>query len=422
MPRNLALLLIALILSLGIITLSPSTLNVQIPRAQAASSFTLFGRVLAPAGWGLTSSSVATPGPTLTVVKGDTVTMTLNSGDGVTHNWGIDYNGNGICDAGEPCSGNFGGTFPSPITFTFTATTTTGSYTYYCFIHHAPMLGTFVIKSAFTLVGKLAAGWGTTSTTVTSPGPTLVASPGTQVSMTLSSGDGITHNWGIDYNNNGICDPGEGCSMNFGTTPITDTFTTTATPGNYTYFCFIHFAPMIGTFVVRFPHDVAVNALSTSRNSAYNGLTSNPVHVNVTAQNIGANAETFAVYAKANSTLIGNRTIMLTSGASMIVQFNWTNLGFLSRGNYTLTATATRVTNETIFGNNQIPGGIFVVKLRGDITGDCKVNIFDLTSVGGIFGQTATSPGFNKEADLNNDGFINIFDLSAVGGNFGGTC
>src|SRR6266568_3092968 len=91
-------------------------------------------------------------------------------------------------------------------------------------------------------------------------------------------------------------------------------------------------------------------------------------------------------------------------------------------GNYAIYAYTIPVTGELNLGNNGLTTVNFTQKLRADITGDCKVNIFDLTSVGGIFGQTATSPGFNKEADLNNDGFINIFDLSAVGGNFGGTC
>src|SRR5712692_7407619 len=107
MPRNLALLLIGLTLSLGIITLSPPSFKIQLPRAHAASSFTLFGRLSGPGGWGFSATTVASPGPTLTVTKGDTVTMTLFSGDGATHNWGIDYNGNGVCDPGEPCSPNF---------------------------------------------------------------------------------------------------------------------------------------------------------------------------------------------------------------------------------------------------------------------------------------------------------------------------
>jgi len=56
------------------------------------------------------------------------------------------------------------------------------------------------------------------------------------------------------------------------------------------------------------------------------------------------------------------------------------------------------------------------------VNGDCKVNLFDLTAIGGAFGSTAGSPGFNPAADLNNDGKINLFDLTILGGNFGATC
>ncbi len=414
-----------LTLSLGIITLSPSTFKVQLPQAHAtSSSFTLFGRILSPGGWGFTSTTVASPGPALVVAPGDTVTVTLNSGDSVTHNWGVDYNGNGTCDPGEPCSGSFGGTFPSPTTFTFTATSTTGNHTYFCFIHHAPMLGTFVVRNPFTLFGRVLApaGWGFTSNTVASPGPAIVVAPGATVKVALNSGDGATHNWGVDYNGNQICDAGEPCSQNFGSTSTSLTFTATTTPGDYTYWCFIHLGAMHGTFTVK-PRDVAVSGLAVSRNTAYNGVTTtNPIQVNVTTQNLGPVPENYAVYAKANNTLIGNKTITLPAASTSVVSFLWNNTQSLARGVYILTANATRVTGETSFGNNQLSSGTFTVKLRGDVNGDCKVDIVDLSSVGAAFGKTTGTIGFNPNTDLNNDGGINIVDLVLVAGSFGQAC
>src|SRR6058998_2983224 len=108
----------------------------------AASSPTLFGRISSPAGWGLSSSTVSSPGPDITVLPGQSLDPIISSGDGAPHNWGIDYNGNGMIDLGEPRSND---TYTST-SFTFTATTTPGVYTYWCFIHHGPMHGRFIVE------------------------------------------------------------------------------------------------------------------------------------------------------------------------------------------------------------------------------------------------------------------------------------
>lgn len=276
----------------------------------------------------------------------------------------------------------------------------------------------------FTLFGRFVTptGWGTSPNTVSSPGPDLAVDPGETVTMMLASADGAAHNFGVDYNNDNICEPStEPCSPNFTTSQISFTFTATTVPGNYTYKCFLHLGPMIGNFQVRTIHDVAVSNLGVSRNFAYSGVPANPIQVNVTAHNPGGFNETFAVYAKANSTLIGNQTITVPSGGSKVVNFQW-NTQAIARGTYILTANATRVTGETNFSNNQFTGGTFAVRLKGDVTGDCNVNILDLVEVGLLFGQTITSPRFNPFADLNNDGTINVIDLVVVGSSFGQHC
>lgn len=108
-------------------------------------SFTLYGRTVSPEGWGLTSNTVASPGPDLTVVAGDTVTMLLFSGDAFSHDFGVDYDGDGVHDAAEPRSNSFGSAGTS---FAFDATTTPGTYQYYCFIHGPPMVGDFIVETA----------------------------------------------------------------------------------------------------------------------------------------------------------------------------------------------------------------------------------------------------------------------------------
>src|SRR6266704_1218890 len=88
-----------------------------LPLANPAS-FTLLGRFFSPAGWGFTMTTVTSPGPDLIVLPGETVTMSLTAGDGITHNWGVDYNGNGVPDPGEPLSGNFGSMANSTVSIT----------------------------------------------------------------------------------------------------------------------------------------------------------------------------------------------------------------------------------------------------------------------------------------------------------------
>ena len=286
--------------------------------------------------------------------------------------------------------------------------------------------------SSFTLFGKAIGGWGFTSATIRNPGPDLVVVAGTTVTLTLNSVDsaGIPHQFCVDFDVppdfelTGCDTPREVSTRSAfftSTSPVTYSFTADSTPGNYTYFCTVHTGAMQGKFVILPAHDVAVTALAVSRNFAYEGVTANPVQVNVTATNFGASAETFYVSAKANSTLIGNTTTPITvqAGLTKVVTFNWTTLG-LARGKYLITGQATKVSGETNTANNNFPTNgsfIFTVKFRGDVTGDCQVDVIDLTSVGSTLFKSRGDPAYNPPADLNNDGAINVIDLSIVGGN-----
>ena len=83
---------------------------------------------------------------------------------------------------------------------------------------------------------------------------------------------------------------------------------------------------------------------------------------------------------------------------------------------------ATKVSGEAYFVNNQVTGPTFLQKIKGDVSGDCKVDIVDLATVGSTFGKTQGTPGFNPNADLNNDATINIVDLVIVASSFGQVC
>ncbi len=262
-------------------------------------------------------------------------------------------------------------------------------------------------------------GW---NITASNPNPTITADYGDIVTIKLTSTD-VSHKFNVDTNNDTfpVCSS-EPCSPVITvSSPQTYSFNVNFTAGSYTYYCVIHPDYMNGIFNVRAVHDAAVTQISTSRNTAYNSVTANPTQVNVTARNNGISTDSFAVWAKANSTLIGNQTITVAPGATQIVIFSL-NTQSLARGLYILTANATKITNDANQANNQYIGGTFTVKLKGDVSGDCQVDIIDLATVGSTFGKTQGNSGFNPTADLNNDLAINIVDLVLVAGSFGQTC
>ncbi len=107
----------------------------SIPSGLSAST-TLYGRILAPAGWGFGSGNVTQPGPLLKAYVTASLTLSLHSGDSIAHTWFLDYNGNGVKDADEPGSGSFS----SSLTFT-TTLWRVGSFKYACAIHGLAMSG-----------------------------------------------------------------------------------------------------------------------------------------------------------------------------------------------------------------------------------------------------------------------------------------
>ncbi len=96
-------------------------------------------------GWGLTPDTMASPGPTINVDMGDQVNVTLVSVDGVMHDFGVDYSGNGFPDPDEPLSDYFGGGYPSSTVYTFTVSVFPGTYSYFCYFHRGVMSGYFAV-------------------------------------------------------------------------------------------------------------------------------------------------------------------------------------------------------------------------------------------------------------------------------------
>src|SRR5207245_11756483 len=87
----------------------------------------------------------------------------------------------------------------------------------------------------------------------------------------------------------------------------------------------------------------------------------------------------------------------------------------------TATGAASKHTSDTGTQFSGSQTGLFTAyaKVVGDVNGDGKVNIVDMSMVGSTFGSKLGDPRYNPAADLNQDGRIDISDMSIVGSNFG---
>src|SRR5205823_6661776 len=63
----------------------------------------------------------------------------------------------------------------------------------------------------YQLYGSRNGGWGSTNTSLTTPGPLIEVEVGDNVTLNLTSLDGLSHRWFIDYNNNSAADASEVC-------------------------------------------------------------------------------------------------------------------------------------------------------------------------------------------------------------------
>jgi FtsP/CotA-like multicopper oxidase with cupredoxin domain len=102
----------------------------------------------------------------------------------------------------------------------------------------------------FALYGAYPQGWGLTATNITSPGPTIVVEQGDTINMTLTSQDGLPHQfWVIYINGSSTHQPNDPLSNTF-TGTVNYQFVATNIIGTYEYRCYIHGRPMYGYFKV----------------------------------------------------------------------------------------------------------------------------------------------------------------------------
>jgi endoglucanase len=168
-------------------------------------------------------------------------------------------------------------------------------------------------------------------------------------------------------------------------------------------------------FVSLIANDIAVTGIHLSKTIVNDTL----VTINVTVANLGNYTASFNTTLYYDSTEIETQTVTdLPSSSSLILTFIW-DTSTVSKGNYTISAYAPPIIGENYTANNQLVDGWVIETILGDLNGDGKVNIIDVTLVATAFQTRPGDPKWNPNADMDNSGLINIVDITKVAKEFG---
>jgi len=161
--------------------------------------------------------------------------------------------------------------------------------------------------------------------------------------------------------------------------------------------------------------DVAVTKITFSKSVVNDTV----VRINVTVANYGGRYEMFNVTLYYSLTEVSTKTVTdLAPSAVLNLSFTWDTTP-VPKGNYTMMARASLVPGESNLEDNTLVGGWIIETIRGDVTGDYKVDIYDIYQFARAFGTTAGHGRWNSNCDVNNDGEVNIQDLFHAALNFG---
>jgi len=165
-------------------------------------------------------------------------------------------------------------------------------------------------------------------------------------------------------------------------------------------------------------HDIALKKVVPSKNIVGQGYN---LFLDVTIINEGSYTETSTFTLYANITVIGSLTFNnLLSGTLAVFTFAWNTSGSV-KGNYTISAVADTVPDESDTDDNGLVDGWVIVAIIGDVNGDKIVDVFDLIKVAIAFGSKPGDPSWNPNTDLKEDNLIDVFDLIRVAIHFGET-
>jgi hypothetical protein len=164
-------------------------------------------------------------------------------------------------------------------------------------------------------------------------------------------------------------------------------------------------------------NDIAITGIKPSKTVTND----TQVTINVTAANLGNFTASFNVTLYYDTAEIATKTVInLTASASLVLTFPWDTTP-IPKGNYTISAYAPPLVGESNTANNNLTDGWIKETILGDVNGDGKVNILDISQVAKAFGSTPADPRWEPNGDLDNNGVINIIDITKVAKEWGKT-
>jgi len=162
-------------------------------------------------------------------------------------------------------------------------------------------------------------------------------------------------------------------------------------------------------------HDIAVSSINVSKTIVGRGYDCN---ITVTVINLGDFQETFNVTVYAGAITLQNQTLTLENGTSTNFTVVWNTAAF-AYGNYTISAFAWPVLNETNIANNNFTAGVIRLCIPGDINGDGSVDIYDAILLAGAYYSKPGNLNWNSNADINGDNIVDIYDAIIVAKYYG---
>jgi len=164
-------------------------------------------------------------------------------------------------------------------------------------------------------------------------------------------------------------------------------------------------------------HDVAVVDVAPETNWIHQG---NLLNITVTVANKGNSTESVEVRLYYNLTAnkeIGTKSIDLGANETGTLIFTWNTSQVQFCHNYTITAAAG--IESDINPEDNIYENWVKVRMMGDVNGDGRVDMRDISDSIVAFNSFLGYPRWNAQADLNQDGRINTRDILLIATHFG---
>jgi hypothetical protein len=140
-------------------------------------------------------------------------------------------------------------------------------------------------------------------------------------------------------------------------------------------------------------------------------------NITLTIENNGGFDETFNITFYGNDSVFQTETLTLAEGNLTRTQISL-NTSSLDYGNYTIHSTLELAHGEINTGNNTDAHSSLTVTIPGDLNGDLKVSLVDLTTLAHAYGSKPGDVRWNPNADIDNDNSVDLTDLVISAQNF----